>query len=148
MLLPRFLSVADVGHTRGLNNEILDSYMLKSLDGAGYARDVSKMQFRRDRSTGRVLIYNHRNETASNLEPGWYEDIELTRMDRVIACAGWNFDGSIFSDSARPAMKSSRYPEITESFESVNVPGLYFAGTLMHSRDRPKSSGGFIHGFR
>ena len=33
-------------------------------------------------------------------------------------------------------------------FESANVNGLWFAGTLMHGNDWRRSSGGFIHGFR
>lgn len=39
-------------------------------------------------------------------------------------------------------------PNITDMFESVNVPGLYFVGALMHAVDFRKSAGGFIHGFR
>ena len=30
----------------------------------------------------------------------------------------------------------------------MNVPDLYFAGTLMQVRDFKKSTSGFIHGFR
>ncbi|MET0424760.1 MAG: pyridine nucleotide-disulfide oxidoreductase, partial [Actinoplanes sp.] len=33
-------------------------------------------------------------------------------------------------------------------WESVNVPGLYFAGTISQERDFKKSTSGFIHGFR
>ena len=31
---------------------------------------------------------------------------------------------------------------------SVNVPGMYFAGTLAHGKDWKRAAGGFIHGFR
>jgi hypothetical protein len=41
-----------------------------------------------------------------------------------------------------------RYPEMDSSYQSTNVPGLYFAGTLTHGFDKGKSAGGFIHGFR
>lgn len=37
---------------------------------------------------------------------------------------------------------------MTSEYESVNVAGLYFAGTLGHGKDHLKSAGGFIHGFR
>ena len=37
-------------------------------------------------------------------------------------------------------------PRITREYESVNVPGLYFTGALSHSKDKGRSSGGFIHG--
>jgi hypothetical protein len=30
----------------------------------------------------------------------------------------------------------------------VNVPGLFFAGTLSHGKDHLRAAGGFIHGFR
>ena len=33
-------------------------------------------------------------------------------------------------------------------WESVNVPGMYFAGTLMQMRDFKKTMSSFIHGFR
>ena len=37
---------------------------------------------------------------------------------------------------------------MTSEFESVNVPGLYVVGTLMHSRDMGQTNGGVIDGFR
>ena len=33
-------------------------------------------------------------------------------------------------------------------YQSINVPGLYFAGALAHGKDFKRSAGGFIHGFR
>ena len=41
-----------------------------------------------------------------------------------------------------------KYPKITGSYESVDYENLFFAGTVTHSLDFRKSSGGFIHGFR
>jgi hypothetical protein len=43
---------------------------------------------------------------------------------------------------------NGKYPVMTAEYESANVPGLYFAGTLAHGKDHLKSAGGFIHGFR
>lgn len=43
---------------------------------------------------------------------------------------------------------SVKYPDITSEYESVNVPGLYFAGTVAHGPDWRQAAGGFIHGFR
>ena len=43
---------------------------------------------------------------------------------------------------------NGKYPVMTSEYESVNVAGLYFAGTLGHGKDHLKSAGGFIHGFR
>ena len=39
-------------------------------------------------------------------------------------------------------------PQLTPEWESVNVPDLYFAGTLTQSRDFKRSTSAFIHGFR
>jgi hypothetical protein len=41
-----------------------------------------------------------------------------------------------------------KYPKIEYDYESADYENLYFAGTVAHSLDFRKSSGGFIHGFR
>jgi hypothetical protein len=43
---------------------------------------------------------------------------------------------------------NNKYPHINEKYESSNNPGLFFIGSLMHSHDFKRGSGGFIHGFR
>ena len=73
--------------------------------------------------------------------------------DRVVACTGWQFDDSMFDDSVKPELQTSRhgvpkYPAVTPAYESTNVPGLHFVGTTMHGRDYKHTAGGFIHGFR
>lgn len=58
-------------------------------------------------------------------------------------------DQSVFAEDLQPQMDDkNKYPLLTPSYESVNAAGVYYAGTLGHSRDWRKSSGGFIHGFR
>jgi phytoene dehydrogenase-like protein len=47
---------------------------------------------------------------------------------RLVMATGLRFDASVFAADCRPAMVAGRFPEQTSSFESVNVPGLYFAG--------------------
>jgi len=42
----------------------------------------------------------------------------------------------------------NKYPAIYSNYESTNNSNLFFIGSLMHSIDYKKSSGGFIHGFR
>jgi hypothetical protein len=69
--------------------------------------------------------------------------------DRVIVCTGFRFDDSIFAPECRPQLViDNRFPAQTPEWESVNVPGLYFAGTLMQANDFKKATSGFIHGFR
>ena len=95
---------------------------------------------------GRIHVMVEEDAGTSDAE--WEEDTHLGPVDRVLGCTGWVFDTSIFDEATAPAMWTRRYPGLTPGFESTNVPGLFFAGTLMHGRDHRRSSGGFIHGFR
>jgi thioredoxin reductase len=125
-----------VGHLRAVNNNLLDTYQLKSqnalLDGT-----IQRIE----RHNGSYLVtvsFARANEVTRDL-----------RYDRVIACTGFRFDPSIFDESCRPELViRDRFPAQTCEWESTNVPGLYFAGTLTQVRDFKKSTSGFIHGFR
>ncbi|MFQ6145723.1 NAD(P)-binding domain-containing protein [Streptomyces seoulensis] len=126
-----------VGHLRAVNNNFLDSYQLKSqnavLDGA-----VENIERTAD---GRYRVVFRYARTTEGLR-------EL-RYDRIVLCAGFRFDADVFDQTCRPALViDDRFPEQTSAFESVNVPGLYFAGTLTQQRDFKRSTNGFIHGFR
>lgn len=125
-----------VGHLRAVNNNFLDSYQLKSqnalLDGK-----VLRIEHK-DNGFEVCFSFSRANEIVKNL---YY--------DRVLVCTGFRFDSEIFDESCRPTLTiRDRFPLETSEWESVNVPGLYFAGTLMQARDFKKSTGGFIHGFR
>jgi thioredoxin reductase len=125
-----------VGHLRAVNNNLLDTYQLKSqnalLDG-----NVERIERNAD-SYVVTVSFSRANEVRRNL-----------RYDRVIVCTGFRFDPSIFADGCKPALTiKDRFPAQTSEWESTNVPDLYFAGTLMQVRDYKKSTGGFIHGFR
>jgi thioredoxin reductase len=126
-----------VGHLRAVNNNFLDTYQLKSqnavLDGT-----IEQISARSDGGFRVLFRYARTVEKVRELE-----------YDRIILCTGFGFDASIFDDSARPRLViNDRFPEQTPAYESVNVPGLYFAGTLTQQRDFKKSTNGFIHGFR
>ena len=125
-----------VGHLRAINNNLLDTYQLKSqnalLDGT-----VERIERRAD---GYVVTvsFTRANEVTRDL-----------RYDRVIVCTGFRFDSDIFAEGCRPELViDDRFPAQTPAWESTNVPGLHFAGTLMQVRDFKRSTGGFIHGFR
>lgn len=125
-----------VGHLRAVNNNLLDTYQLKSqnalLDGT-----VQRIE-RHNGSYVVTLSFARANEVTKDL-----------RYDRVIVCTGFRFDPSIFASDCRPELTIlDRFPAQTAEWESANVPDLYFAGTLMQVRDYKKSTGGFIHGFR
>jgi thioredoxin reductase len=125
-----------VGHLRAINNNLLDTYQLKSqnalLDGT-----IKNIE-RRNGSYVVTLSFARANEVTRDL-----------RYDRVIVCTGFRFDASIFASNCSPELTiCDRFPAQTAEWESTSVPDLYFAGTLMQVRDYKKSTGGFIHGFR
>ncbi|WP_305789503.1 NAD(P)-binding domain-containing protein [Symbioplanes lichenis] len=125
-----------VGHLRAVNNNFLDTYQLKS---ANAILDGTVRSIERDGTGYKVTFsFSRANEVVKDLH-----------YDRVLACTGFRFDASIFDDSARPELAiRDRFPAQTEEWESVNVPGLFFAGTISQERDFKKSTSGFVHGFR
>jgi hypothetical protein len=69
--------------------------------------------------------------------------------DHVIIALGWHQDLSMYADDVTPIMMpNQKYAVMDHEYQSINVPGLYFAGTLSHGKDFKRSAGGFIHGFR
>jgi thioredoxin reductase len=126
-----------VGHLRAVNNNILDSYLLKLQNGL-LDGTIEKIERRED---GKFVV--HFNYTRAVEAKGTYE------YDRVIVCAGWRLDDSMFDETCKPALAiNERFPDLTSEWESTNIKDLYFAGTLMQSRDYKKTMSGFIHGFR
>ena len=125
-----------VGHLRAVNNNILDTYQLKS-QNAILDATVEKIESRNGKLA--VLVnYAHANGETEELI-----------YDRIINCAGFCFDASIFDSSCRPELTiNNRFPSQTHEWESTNIKGLYFVGTLMQMRDYKKAANGFIHGFR
>ena len=125
-----------VGHLRALNNNFLDTYQLK-MQNAVLDATVKKIE-RRDGKYVVSVSYTHAS--------GEQEDLIY---DRVILCTGWRFDDSMFEKECKPALVyNDKLPAQTHEYESTNVKGLYFAGTLMQMRDYKKKQSGFIHGFR
>jgi thioredoxin reductase len=125
-----------VGNLRAVNNNFLDTYQLKSqntvidasvknitMDGDQYVVDIA---------------YTHAKGQTRRL-----------RYDHVILCTGWRFDTAIFDDSCKPELiHNDKLPAQTTEWESKNIAGLYFAGTVMQACDYKKTMSGFIHGFR
>ncbi len=125
-----------VGHLRAVNNNLLDTYQLKS-QNALLDATINKIERHKDKF---VVSFNY---THAN---GEQEDLVY---DRVIVCTGFRFDDSLFDYSCKPELTiNNRFPAQTSEWESTNVKDLYFAGVLMHQRDYKKKQSGFIHGFR
>jgi len=124
-----------IGNLRAVNTNFLDTYQLKAQNMVLDA-DILRIE-ERDGTYDVTLRYKRRDRTVT-----------LT-YDRVLACTGFRLDDSIFAPGTRPELTiRDRLPALTAEWESVNVPGLYFAGTLTQSRDFRKYTSAFIHGFR
>lgn len=126
-----------VGHLRAVNNNVLDTYQLKS-QNALLDATVDSIRKREDGKFVVNVSYAHAGGEREELV-----------YDRVITCTGFRFDASIFEEDCRPRLTiKDRFPEQTSEWESVNVEDLYFAGTLTQMRDFKKTTSGFIHGYR
>ena len=125
-----------VGHLRAVNNNVLDTYQLKSQNAI---IDADVEEIRRD---GDMLGVSVRFRHARGQRM-------VVKVHRVLRCTGFRMDTSVFGSGCLPAtVRDGRLPELSSSWESVDVPGLYFAGTLMQSRDYQRHFSAFIHGFR
>jgi len=125
-----------VGHLRALNNNLLDTYQLKSLN-AILDVHIDKIEKKNDK-----YLVSYRFVRAEEAK----KDVEY---DRVIACTGFSFDSDLFDTNSKPNLTiNNRFPDQNAAWESTNIENLYFAGVLMHMRDFKKSTSGFIHGFR
>lgn len=125
-----------VGHLRAVNNNFLDTYQLKSQNAVIDAKAVKI-----EKADGVYTV-------TAEMRAAEDHEIVLT-YDRVIACTGFRFDADIFADNIRPEMcHFGKFPTMTEEWESENVDGLFFAGTIMQARDYRKTMSGFVHGFR
>jgi thioredoxin reductase len=126
-----------VGDLRAVNNNILDTYQLKSQNAI---LDADTMGIRRNTNGTFSVQFKYQHAEG---------EIEELTYDRVLCCTGFRFDASIFDDSAKPALTIfDKFPNLSCEWESTNQPGMYFLGTLMQMRDYKKSTSGFIHGFR
>jgi thioredoxin reductase len=126
-----------VGHLRAVNNNMVDTYQLKS-QNAILDCNIDRIQRRPD---GKYVV-----SVTYKFAHGEQEDLVY---DRVILCTGFRFDSDIFDAGCKPELAiNDRFPKQTSAWESVNVPHLYFAGTLTQQRDFKKTTSGFIHGFR
>jgi thioredoxin reductase len=125
-----------VGHLRAVNNNFLDTYQLKSQNAL---LDGHVLAIHRD-GDGFVVPVSFSRVA---------ERVKEIRYDRVILATGFRFDASVFAPECRPALTiNDRFPDQTAAWESVNVPDMFFAGTITQARDFKKSTSGFIHGFR
>jgi len=125
-----------VGNLRAVNNNLLDTYQLKSQNGVLDAT-IEKIE-KTDKGFEVTFNYTHA-----------HGEREVLCYDRIINSTGFKFDTSLFAPETQPELAhNDRLPAQTRAWESTNIPGLYFAGTIMQMRDYKECTSGFIHGFR
>ncbi|XP_012939152.1 FAD-dependent oxidoreductase domain-containing protein 2 [Aplysia californica] len=133
-----------VGDLRAVNNELLDTYQLKSLD-AVLETDLDDLALIK---RGDKIYFSYKDE---DFLPTRFDNSALRDpYDIVIRALGFKFDDTIFNNTriTRGKHRASKYPAINHNYESVDNSGMFYAGTASHSLDFRKSAGGFIHGFR
>ncbi|XP_063251869.1 FAD-dependent oxidoreductase domain-containing protein 2 isoform X2 [Prinia subflava] len=144
---------------RAINNGLLDTYQLKSLDGLleGDLEDLAIVKDKKGKLHITLRFYLENRNISAGIDSITLPQDELDNFatrapyDRVIRCLGWKFDFSIYNRSLRmmPGKGNiKKYPQIKPSYESRGTRGLFVLGTASHSVDFRKSAGGFIHGFR
>lgn len=124
------------GHLRAVNNDFLDTYILK----------------------GQNSVLDADVESIKKVDGEFHVDIRFTHADdqratmaydRVLCCTGFQWDPSFFDEDCRPAMAcEDRLPAMTSAWESTNLPGMFYAGTIMQIRDLKKTMSSVLHGFR
>lgn len=125
-----------VGNLRAVNNNFLDTYQLKSQNTVIDA-SVTRIEKIADQYLVHLAYTHAKGQTRINT------------YDKIISCTGFKFDDSIFDESCKPETAyNGKFPAQTEEWQSVNIPGMYIAGTLMHACDFKRTMSGFIHGFR
>jgi thioredoxin reductase len=124
------------GDVRGQYGALLDSYQFKTLHSV---LDCTIDEIRRVGDRFEVdITYTHADGERATLE---YES--------VLRCTGFRMDTSVFDASCRPEMiRDGRFPGSRPDWQSSNVDGLYFAGTIAQARDSRHASSPFIDGFR
>ena len=96
---------------RAVNNALLDTYQLKSLDGV-FETPIEKMQIRRQ--NGKLYVIpasnDYSNDTGDQLSTRGgsfsmeHDNYALREpYDRIIRCLGFKFDESLFNSYVRSA---------------------------------------------
>ena len=144
---PWSMSTHYTGDLRSIYLPFWDTFLLKSLNAVITSKDYYNYIFEQN-NIDEPYTMKYICAPTCNIEHNYSIDNSFqTKFDNVILCTGWKFDDSIFNFDLSKTLNDN-YPFISNHFESINNKNLFFIGSLMHSLDYKKSSGGFIHGFR
>ena len=124
------------GHLRAVNNDFLDTYILK---GQNSVLDADVERIEKVDGEYRVNIrFTHADDQRATMA-----------YDRILCCTGFQWDPTFFDEDCRPDMAcEDRLPAMTSAWESTNLPGVFYAGTIMQIRDLKKTMSSVLHGFR
>jgi hypothetical protein len=136
------------GDLRTIYIPFLDTFLLKSLNAIDYNEILNEYNLVIEQeNTNEKYKISINIDDLPNIKKVDMIENGRNLYDKIILCTGWKFDTSIFNFNLDMTL-NNKYPNIKTNFESINNNNLFFIGSLMHSLDYRKSSGGFIHGFR
>lgn len=129
-----------VGDLRAINNDVVDTFFLKSLDAIDVGCDLRNASLTQ---TDDGIIFN--SNVHSRVKNAHYRH----PFDLVVSCLGFRFDNTIFARNVKPEYDhKGKFPQQKSNYESSNVENLFIIGNMMHFHDFRMAGGGFIHGFR
>ena len=139
LVSPQFLREAArthfAGDVRSINLTFLDTFFFKQ-ENAVINACISRISRQGDIFT---------------VELAYTEDGEVDEFvyDNVICCAGFRFDHAPFVSTCQPVTdETTGLPNLTCDWESINVPGMFFAGALTQANDYRGSGSSFVKGLR
>ena len=123
------------GHARSKNYTSIDSFFLKA--GSFTVFSANETEYFKD-----TIDYKLIKEYLENAK----SDI-IHKVDIVIFCIGFTFNSELVKDLVDICPKT-KFPLLTDEFESRKCPGLFFIGASSQAKDYKKGTSAFIHGFR
>jgi len=144
---PWAMSTHYTGDLRSIYLPLYDTFLLKSLNAIIWKTSIYKYVIEQQNENDKYNIKSLCSPECNIKHICPLEKGKDSYFDHIILCTGWGFDNSIFNFNIL-STDNNKYPAIKSNFESINNENLFFIGSLMHSFDYKKSSGGFIHGFR
>ena len=137
----------NVHDLRAQVSDVFDLMQLKSNNNIVSDRIAEVARVTEGPHAGRILV-TYETPCAHWSPPRWMK--RTSYVDDIIIACGFNYTVSDVFDQAtvRPDLcDKGKYCLLGDTWESRNVPGLYFIGTAMRIND-PNSASGFVHGFR
>lgn len=124
------------GHLRAVNNDFLDTYILKGQNSVLDAK-IDRIE-KVDGEYQVAITFTHAQGQQARMA-----------YDRVLCCTGFRWDPAFFGEGLTPDRSPcGKLPAMTSAWESTNIPDLYYAGTIMQVRDLKKTMSNVLHGFR